>query len=254
MNSFPNVNGYSLFVCVLAGESIQIFLYLKLSCLVVLVIMIKPHSLKLPVQSSKFFLTIFLVVLVVAVFRIPALEGEDDSDIIVILSDSLDKEAVLPRGLDSITSSGVKLTVEPSPKTVVVSTTFDIDIWLRNVQQPLDGYAVILKLIGDRPDVIEVINISLTDVNIPITHDVRVATIRFHCLGLGSVRVEVRPDSYVIIDSTQFGVIGVDGFIHQTIVIGGITMPTNKLTILSPYIALAGLIITVSAVMIKKRK
>ena len=217
--------------------------------------MIKPHKLLLPVQSSKFFLTIFLVILIVAVFRIPALEGEDDSDIIVILSDSLDKEAVLPRGLDSITSSGVKLTVEPSPKTVVVSTTFDIEIWLRNVQQPLNDYGVFLKLIEDRPDIIEVINISEADVNFPITHDVRVATIRFHCLGLGSIRVEVRPDSYVIIDSTQFSVIGVDGFIHQTIVIGGITMPINKLTILSPYIALVGLIAAVSTVyIIKKRK
>jgi len=36
--------------------------------------------------------------------------------------------------------------------------------------------------------------------------------------------------------------------------VGGISTPINKLEILTPYLALAGLIIAVSAVMIKKRK
>ncbi|MGB6680925.1 MAG: hypothetical protein WBF08_06350, partial [Candidatus Bathyarchaeia archaeon] len=36
--------------------------------------------------------------------------------------------------------------------------------------------------------------------------------------------------------------------------VGGISTPINKLEILTPYIALAGLIIAVSAIVIKKRK
>jgi hypothetical protein len=218
--------------------------------------MIKPRKLILPVQSSKFFLTIFLVILVVAVFRIPALEGENDSDIIVIFSDSLDKEAVLPRGLDSITSSGVKLTVEPSPKTVTVSTTFDIEIWLRNVQQPINDYGVFLKILG--VDVlVEIIDISLADPDFPITHDVRVATIRLHCLSVGTVKVDAsRIDNYVIIDSTRFGVVGVDGFINQIepAPVGGIVAPIKKLEIVTPYLALAGLLAAISTVYIVKRR
>ena len=72
-----------------------------------LVIMFKPHKFIIPVCSSRFFLTIFLVLLVITVFRIPALEGENNSDIIVTFSNFSDKEAVLPRGLDSITADGV---------------------------------------------------------------------------------------------------------------------------------------------------
>jgi hypothetical protein len=36
--------------------------------------------------------------------------------------------------------------------------------------------------------------------------------------------------------------------------VGGIIIPTNKLAVLTPYLTLAGLIIAVSVVTIKKRK
>jgi len=41
---------------------------------------------------------------------------------------------------------------------------------------------------------------------------------------------------------------------HEPAPVGGITAPVNKLEVLIPYIALAGLIITISTIEIKKRK
>jgi len=209
----------------------------------------------LPWCSSRFFLAIFLVVLVVAIFRVPALEGENDSDIIVTFSNFLDKEAVLPRGLDSTIADGAQatFTVEPSSKTVTVSTTFDIEIWLRDVQQPIDGFAVTINI--GPTEFIELIDFFGDDLSEPITDDVRIGVIRLHCLSLGSVTVDIdESQSGVLIGDEIFPVIGVDGVIHQGGPIGGITMPTNKLVILTPYIALAGLIAVVSTVYVIKRR
>lgn len=213
--------------------------------------MIKPHKLMLPVRSSRFFLTIFLVVLVVAGFRVPALEGEKDSDIVVTFSDSSYEETVFPRGLDASTADGVMFTVEPSSKTVDVSTTFNIEVWLRNVQQPLNGYAIAI-IIGP-PEFIELIDFFADDQSFPITDDVRIGTIRLHCLSFGTVTVDI-VESDVIIDSVHFPVVGVDGVIHQIATVGGITSPVNKLEILTPYLALAGLIAAVSTLFIIERR
>lgn len=213
--------------------------------------MIAPHKIMPQVLSSRFFLTIFLVVLVVAAFRVPALEGEKDSDIVVTLSDSSYEKTVFPRGADSSIADGVKFTIEPSPKTVDVSTTFDIEIWLRNVQQPINGYTIGVNI--GPPEFIELIDVFPDDLSFPITGDVRIVTVRLHCLGVGTVTVDFQT-SLVIIDSAQFSVTGVNGVIHQIATVGGITTPINKLEILTPYISLAGLIAAVSTIYIKKRR
>ncbi|MGB6679757.1 MAG: hypothetical protein WBF08_00355 [Candidatus Bathyarchaeia archaeon] len=181
----------------------------------------------------------------------PALEGDNNSDIVVTFSSSSHKEA-LPRDFAGSSTDGVKFTVEPSSITVNVSTIFDIEIWLRDVTQSLDDYIVVIIVSG----LIELIDVYEENVNVPITNDVRLGTIRLHCLGVDSVIVDIdESQSGVFIDTNFIPAAGVDGVIHQLgQPVGGISTPINKLTILTPYIALAGLIIAVSAVIIKKRK
>lgn len=89
------------------------------------------------------------------------------------------------------------------------------------------------------------------------------ASIEFHCLEAGISPIllkvyerEVGPaieltDGDVIFD-VEPETFEMD--VHQRFIVGGVSLSTNKLAILTPYLALAGLIITVSAVMIKKRK
>jgi hypothetical protein len=215
--------------------------------------MIKPHKLMLLGNSSRFFLTIFLVILIIAIFRIPALEGDNNSDIIVTFSSSSHKEA-LPRDFAGSSTDGVKFTVEPSSITVNVSTTFDIEIWLRNVQQPLDGFILTVNI--GPSEFIELIDAFSEDLSEPITHDVKIGTVRLHCLGMGSVIVDIdESQSGVFIEPNLIPAAGVDGVIHQRgHPVGGITTSINKLTILTPYIALAGLIAAVSTVYVIKRR
>lgn len=212
--------------------------------------MFKPHKFMFPVCSSRFFLTIFLVILVVAVVRVPALEGENNSDIVVTFSSSSHKEAI-PRDFAGTSTDGVKFTVEPSSITVDVSTTFNIEIWLRDIPQPLDGYTVVIFVFG----LVELIDTYEENVIFPITDDVKLGTIRLHCLGVDSIIVDIDDiQSGVFIDTDFIPASGDDGIIHQIGPIGGITIQTNKLEILTPYISIAGFIVVLSTVYIIKRR
>jgi hypothetical protein len=93
----------------------------------------------------------------------------------------------------------------------------------------------------------------------PWTEDALWFTLNFHCLGEGSSSIR-----FGSLDGVDQGVIEISSVfvypedvyvtIQQSGPVGGYVIPVNKLEIITPYLALAGLIIAVSAVIIKKRK
>ncbi len=86
--------------------------------------------------------------------------------------------------------------------------------------------------------------------------------VRFHCLRAGPtpILVSSTPNTISLVPLTDGGSYGVQlepvtVTIYQGLApVGGISTPINKLEILTPYLVLAGLIATVSVVIIKKRK
>ena len=96
------------------------------------------------------------------------------------------------------------------------------------------------------------------DTGEPVTVDREWLTVTFHCLGPGPSMItvdgsrEVRelPDGSI---SGQ-GIETIEITVNQFGVIGGVTTPVNKIEILTPYIALAGLIAAVSTVYVIKRR
>ena len=87
-------------------------------------------------------------------------------------------------------------------------------------------------------------------------------TLNFKCVGSGDSSIEFP----IIFDTSRWGSWsdGSDGYpfdeylngmVHQFTPVGGVAIPVNKFAVLTPYLALAGLIIAVSTVtIIKKRK
>ncbi|WP_455369506.1 hypothetical protein [[Eubacterium] cellulosolvens] len=86
----------------------------------------------------------------------------------------------------------------------------------------------------------------------------------FHCLGEGSSKVTLSsPEvgTITLVALVGGGTVNLEPEPFEVTVnqvepapVAGITSPINKLEILTPYLALAGLIIALSAVIIKKRK
>jgi hypothetical protein len=96
------------------------------------------------------------------------------------------------------------------------------------------------------------------DTGEPVTVDREWLTVTFHCLGPGpsmivvdgSLEVRELPEGSIY----GQGIEAIEITVNQFAPVGGISTPINKLEILTPYLALAGLIIAVSAIAIKKRK
>jgi hypothetical protein len=86
------------------------------------------------------------------------------------------------------------------------------------------------------------------------------ATLTIHCEGRGISEIFFDSELTFAANRVENGELTfIDASVNQIIepaAVGGITIPThiNKLEILAPYLVLAGLIVTISAVMIKKRK
>ncbi|WP_455369824.1 hypothetical protein [[Eubacterium] cellulosolvens] len=101
--------------------------------------------------------------------------------------------------------------------------------------------------------------ISDGDTGEPVTVDREWLTITFHCLGPGPSMITV--DGSVELRELPDGSFDGQGIetmeitVNQFGVIGGVATPINKLVVLTPYIALTGLILAVSTVyVVKKRK
>ncbi|MFC1505544.1 hypothetical protein ACFLQ6_00580 [Thermoproteota archaeon] len=96
------------------------------------------------------------------------------------------------------------------------------------------------------------------DNGIEVTEDRRWVTITFHCAGPGISTILVESQVEISTGSAAplfFNLEPVEVTVNQIVTpVGGVSSPVNKLAILTPYIALAGLIAVVSAVYVIKRR
>ncbi len=167
-----------------------------------------------------------------------------------------------------------RITVEPPNTNVTVSTEFTVDIWIRDLPADMISFSFVVNW---DPTLMEYVshqtyvlgngwtintdNVFADRYEIGASgpsfgEDARWVTITFHCLGAGSSLIDTGPSDM----SGAAAAIPHDrgaATLNQIepAPVGGITVPVNKLEVLIPYLALAGLIIiTVSAIEIKKRK
>jgi hypothetical protein len=162
--------------------------------------------------------------------------------------------------------------VEPQTINVAEGDTFTVKIWIRNVDFGfMNSFYFILSW---DPSQIQYVNLTLTLVEgwsstSEVIHsdgyylhasgplhnpDTSWVTLTFRCLGAGTT--QIMPKTAVIyVDGVGHGCDTLPATINQYVgTVGGISTPINKLEILTPCIALAGLIVVISAVIIKKRK
>ncbi|WP_455369836.1 hypothetical protein [[Eubacterium] cellulosolvens] len=170
-------------------------------------------------------------------------------------------------------NGGAKFTVEPPVMNVTVSKEFSVDIWIRDL--PIDMISFSLVVNWD-PALMEYVNHKTyvqgngwtlaSDAVGASTYgidaygpafgaDARWITITFHCLGEGVSLIDIGPAD---ISGAQGGIphFRLSATLNQVepAPVAGITSPINKLAILTPYIALAGLIIALSTVYVIKRR
>ena len=173
-----------------------------------------------------------------------------------------------------------------APSSVNVSTEFDIIIGIRDIPAGWGMTNIELDIQWD-PNDLEYIECEFlnddkptwsggscgTNVNVPgkgggsggsappyWTEDAEWFRFRFHCLQAGPAVIKVFDIITVLAPLT--GGASAEEFpetvtvtVNQVAPVGGVATPINKLEILAPYIALAGLIAVVSVVyVIKKRK
>jgi len=168
-----------------------------------------------------------------------------------------------------------------APSPIPVSTEFDIIIWIRNF--PSGWGMVHVGILAEwDPNDLEYIECEFLGSSRPgwsgdcswpdlwegiangprWTGDAAWFRIRFHCLREGptSIRVSSPPLGTVVLENsvgTQEAVFPepVTVTIYQGLgPVGGVASPVNKLEMLTPYLALAGLIMAVSTVFIIRRR
>jgi hypothetical protein len=195
----------------------------------------------------------------------------------------------------SVLAQGPTIGVEPQTTSVGVGTTFTVDVWIRKVHdygglaffefkivwdpqsvelvsygnhvKQNDANWIVLKEERDSGSYL----LKAQDPTMPdfpnnrrFYNDASWATLTFRCLALGDSSIEfpitVQPNRWGYwsdgSDGYNFDEY-LNGVVHQTksMTVGGLVTPTNKLEIVAPFAALAGLIVTVSAVVaVKKRR
>ncbi|MGB6681299.1 MAG: hypothetical protein WBF08_08275 [Candidatus Bathyarchaeia archaeon] len=189
-------------------------------------------------------------------------------------------------GLPVSAGNGIaKIVVEPRIITISVSSTFTIDIWIRDLSS--DFMQEFDFTITWDPDLMEIVSnidhVLANDPNwiiktqilnpasgtyrlnawtglfgSPVNEDLSWVTLTFHCRGVGSSPVNIQ--NTVIYRAAT----GAQPIAHEVLKgavtqepatpVGGYVTPINKLEILTPYIAIAGLIAAVSAVYVIKRR
>ena len=93
-----------------------------------------------------------------------------------------------------------------------------------------------------------------------VTVDREWLTVTFHCLGSGPSTITFDGSSLEIQELPDGSILGgpvdtIEVTINQIASVGGVTAPANKIGVLTPYLAIAGLIAIVSTVyVIKKHK
>lgn len=164
-----------------------------------------------------------------------------------------------------------KITVE-GPTTSGVSRTFTVDIWIRDLPSPM--IEANIRVEWDT-SLMEVVDIDTSvDENgwtfidgilgeyfyflraqgPPFSEDDSWIRITFHCLGPGTSEIRIEESSLEgSTASISWTKVDLEVTQIEPSPVGGISTSINKLEILTPYIALAGLIIAVSTVYITKR-
>jgi hypothetical protein len=165
-----------------------------------------------------------------------------------------------------------------APSTVNVSTEFDVIIWIRDIPSGWGMVDLDIEVQWD-PNDLEYIECELLTswqgeckiVNPGLwygsssdpsgwTEDDAWFRIRFHCLRAGPAPITVDGDISLKILEGNIGAIRLLEPVTVTVnqvepaPVGGVASPVNKLEILTPYLALAGLIALVSSVYVIKRR
>jgi hypothetical protein len=170
---------------------------------------------------------------------------------------------------------------------VPVSSTFTVEIWIRNIPNG-DYLHYILFLVYWDPEMIELVDrqkgyvqgwdgesmaYPVEPEDLPgfvgleyyalgigygLTEDTRILILTFHCLRAGISPITLGTEDSLL-SFNQLGDVEPPPFVltsNQVYTpVGGITTPINKLEIVAPFAALAGLIVAVSAVVaVKKRR
>jgi hypothetical protein len=171
----------------------------------------------------------------------------------------------------AIAFNGVAKIAVEGPTVIGVSSEFTVDVWIRDLPTAMELFSTRIEW---DPSMMEYVShvshvttngwtplffsqlpglIILEASGSPFSEDASWISVTFHCLGPGisGIRVE---ESDIVSHDPPISWEGIDLEVHQTVPVGGITTPINKLEILTPYLALAGLIIAVSTVYVMRRR
>ncbi len=171
-----------------------------------------------------------------------------------------------------------------APSPIPVSTEFDIIIWVRDIP-PGWGLTQFDIDVSFDPDDMEFIDDEFLDPDgvggwigdgliinpgkwrgdaqsgVLWTEDRAWFVLTFHCLRAGPAPITVSSSRTIYLEplaggqTVALGAEPVTVTVYQSLgPVGGVTSPTNKLEILTPYIALAGLIAAISTLYVIKRR
>jgi hypothetical protein len=165
-----------------------------------------------------------------------------------------------------------KIAVE-GPSTVGVCREFTVDIWIRDLPASMIEFDTRLEWDTSMMEYISHVShvsrngwsldylmqspglIQLGASGSQFSQDASWITVTFHCLGPGISELRIEESS---IEGTTAGIayndINLDVNQIESAPVGGVASPINKLEVLAPYVALAGLITAVSAVYVVKRR
>jgi len=171
-----------------------------------------------------------------------------------------------------------KISLEPAATLVRVSTRFVLTVWIRDIPA---GYSMgwYSYRVSWDPKQMELVSVLDEDHGWQtggstgsdyverlaggpgVTGDASWLHLTFHCLAEGPAKVTIAspngidiyvsdPQNPVHTNPDPF-----DALVSQVPnAVGGVVMPTNTLAILSPYLAIAGLVVAVSAVVVVKKR
>ena len=165
-----------------------------------------------------------------------------------------------------------KIAVE-GPTEVWVSREFTVKIWIRDLAGSMTGFSIRTEW---DPNMMEVVDIDtsveengwtfvdgilgsdfhfLIAEGAPFNEDDSWISITFHCLGPGVSEIRIAEASLnAAASSISWEPVNLELTQFEYSTVGGVTLPTNTLAILTPYIALAVLIIVVSTVYVIRRR
>jgi len=159
--------------------------------------------------------------------------------------------------------------------TPAVSSKFWVEVWIRNLPQGQQITQLDLTLTFDPAQLEEALFISAFDStwlftgqvdkvagtlvihgsgSTPIQDDRQWLWMYFHCLKPGVSTINIVSAQWKNGEVTNSFSSIIPATVTQMGPVGGVVMPTNTLAILAPYLALAGLIAVVSAIVVVERR